>query len=92
MIGGRFLIGWGVGLASCIAPLYIQELAPTRQRGRMVVVNVVAITGGACQSVKFRVDPFAVAKPTILGQVIAYGERNIILRYGGAYCDYYLII
>ena len=28
------------------APLYIQELAPTRQRGRMVVINVVAITGG----------------------------------------------
>ncbi|KAF8323026.1 general substrate transporter [Clavulina sp. PMI_390] len=46
MIGGRFLVGWGVGLASCIAPLYIQELAPTRQRGRMVVINVVAITGG----------------------------------------------
>lgn len=46
MSGGRFLIGWSVGLASCIAPLYIQELAPTRQRGRMVVLNVVAITGG----------------------------------------------
>ncbi|KAK0199325.1 general substrate transporter [Desarmillaria ectypa] len=46
MIGGRFLIGIGVGLASCIAPLYIQELSPTRLRGRMVVMNVVAITLG----------------------------------------------
>ncbi|THH00255.1 hypothetical protein EW026_g2249 [Hermanssonia centrifuga] len=45
-IGGRFLIGFGVGLASCIAPLYIQELSPTRLRGRMVVLNVVMITGG----------------------------------------------
>ncbi|KAI0703014.1 general substrate transporter [Cytidiella melzeri] len=46
MIGCRFLIGVGVGLASCVAPLYIQELSPTRQRGRMVVLNVVLITGG----------------------------------------------
>ncbi|KZS86814.1 general substrate transporter [Sistotremastrum niveocremeum HHB9708] len=46
MIAGRFLIGLGVGLASCIAPLYIQELSPTRLRGRMVVLTVVAITGG----------------------------------------------
>ncbi|KAF5367764.1 hypothetical protein D9758_009840 [Tetrapyrgos nigripes] len=46
MIGNRFLIGVGVGLASCIAPLYIQELSPTRLRGRMVVLNVVMITLG----------------------------------------------
>ncbi|KAF8953330.1 general substrate transporter [Flammula alnicola] len=46
LIGGRFLIGIGVGLAACIAPLYIQELSPTRLRGRMVVLNVVMITLG----------------------------------------------
>ncbi|CDO72566.1 hypothetical protein BN946_scf184983.g49 [Trametes cinnabarina] len=39
-IGGRFLIFIGVGIASCIAPVYIQELSPTRLRGRMVVLNV----------------------------------------------------
>ncbi|TBU44093.1 general substrate transporter [Dichomitus squalens] len=54
MIGCRFLIGIAVGLASCIAPLYIQELSPTRLRGRMVVVNVVAITGG--QVVAYGID------------------------------------
>lgn len=45
-IAGRFLLGIGVGLASCIAPLYIQELSPTRLRGRMVVINIAMITGG----------------------------------------------
>ena len=45
-IGGRFVIGVGVGLASSIAPLYIQELSPTRQRGRMVVLNVAILTLG----------------------------------------------
>lgn len=53
-IGGRFLIGIGVGLASCIAPLYIQELSPTRLRGRMVVLNVVMITLG--QVVAYGID------------------------------------
>ncbi|KAJ3777633.1 general substrate transporter [Lentinula raphanica] len=54
MIGGRFLIGIGVGLASCIAPLYIQELAPTRLRGRLVVLNVVMITLG--QVIAYGID------------------------------------
>ena len=37
-----------------MAPLYIQELSPTRLRGRMVVVNVVMITGG--QVVAYGID------------------------------------
>ncbi|KAI0764202.1 general substrate transporter [Trametes elegans] len=54
MIGGRFLIGIGVGIAACVAPVYIQELSPTRLRGRMVVLNVVMITGG--QVIAYAID------------------------------------
>ncbi|KAK9476876.1 hypothetical protein V1514DRAFT_335440 [Lipomyces japonicus] len=46
MIVGRFIMGWGVGIASLIAPLYISEMAPARFRGRLVILNVLAITGG----------------------------------------------
>ncbi|KAG8900096.1 myo-inositol transporter [Tulasnella sp. 403] len=46
MIGGRFVIGVGVGLAACTVPLFIGEISPTRLRGRMVTVNVVSITLG----------------------------------------------
>jgi SP family myo-inositol transporter-like MFS transporter 13 len=46
MIVGRLVVGLGVGLASCVAPLYIGELAPTRQRGRLVTINAVACTLG----------------------------------------------
>ncbi|KZT52532.1 general substrate transporter [Calocera cornea HHB12733] len=46
MVVSRFLVGLGVGLAACIVPLYIGELSPTRLRGRMVTVNVIAITFG----------------------------------------------
>lgn len=54
MVGCRFLVGIGVGLASCVAPLYIQELSPTRLRGRMVVLNVVMITLG--QVIAYGID------------------------------------
>ncbi|THH19543.1 hypothetical protein EW146_g1641 [Bondarzewia mesenterica] len=53
-IGTRFLVGLGVGTASCVAPMYIQELSPTRLRGRMVVINVVAITLG--QVIAYAID------------------------------------
>ncbi|CED85172.1 general substrate transporter [Phaffia rhodozyma] len=46
MIGCRFVIGLGVGVASCVVPLYIGELSPTVMRGRCVTINVVAITLG----------------------------------------------
>ncbi|SCV74070.1 BQ2448_6502 [Microbotryum intermedium] len=43
---GRLILGFGVGSAALIIPLYISELAPTCQRGRLVTLNVIAITGG----------------------------------------------
>ncbi|GME87258.1 unnamed protein product [[Candida] boidinii] len=47
MIVGRFVgMGFGVGIGSLIAPLYIAELAPSKFRGRLVVVNCLCITGG----------------------------------------------
>ncbi|RCK54353.1 Myo-inositol transporter 2 [Candida viswanathii] len=46
MIVGRFILGWGVGIASLIAPLMISELAPAQYRGRLIVTNVMFITGG----------------------------------------------
>ena len=70
-IGGRFLVGIGVGLAACIAPLYIQELSPTRQRGRMVVLKYVIRIVFIIPSI-----PLIVLNSVVmitLGQVIAYG-------------------
>jgi sugar porter (SP) family MFS transporter len=47
----RFIGGMGVGLASTISPMYIAELAPARLRGRLVVVNQLAIVAGLSMSV-----------------------------------------
>ncbi|WWD17533.1 hypothetical protein CI109_101974 [Kwoniella shandongensis] len=46
MVAGRFIVGLGVGLASCIVPLYIGELSPTKLRGRLVTMNAVVVTLG----------------------------------------------
>lgn len=46
MIAGRFILGFGVGSASLVAPLMLSELAPPKYRGRLIVTNCIFITGG----------------------------------------------
>ncbi len=46
LVGGRFLVGFGVGIAAVAAPLYAAEIAPTAQRGRFVSSYQLAITIG----------------------------------------------
>lgn len=46
MAVGRLVVGFGVGSAAMIVPMYIAELAPTKHRGRMIGLNNVSITGG----------------------------------------------
>ncbi|KAL2846910.1 general substrate transporter [Aspergillus pseudoustus] len=43
---GRLIVGFGVGSASMVVPLYIAEIAPTRARGRLIGLNNMSITGG----------------------------------------------
>jgi sugar porter (SP) family MFS transporter len=42
----RFLGGVGIGVASISTPMYIAEITPASQRGRLVSVNQIAIMGG----------------------------------------------
>lgn len=46
IIVGRVFVGWGVGMASMTAPLYISEASPHRIRGALVSTNGLLITGG----------------------------------------------
>lgn len=39
MLAGRLVMGFGVGIAAGIAPLFIGELAPTTKRGRLVTIS-----------------------------------------------------
>ena len=43
---GRLVIGFGVGSAAMVVPLYIAEIAPARARGRLIGLNNMSITGG----------------------------------------------
>jgi SP family arabinose:H+ symporter-like MFS transporter len=47
----RFVGGIGVGLASTVSPMYIAEISPARLRGRMVILNQLAIVVGLSLSV-----------------------------------------
>lgn len=46
LIAGRFIVGLIIGMTSFIVPLYISEIAPTSLRGRLVIINTLAVTGG----------------------------------------------
>lgn len=46
LILGRVFVGFGVGVASVTAPVYIAELSPSEIRGALVATNVLMITGG----------------------------------------------
>jgi SP family myo-inositol transporter-like MFS transporter 13 len=46
MAVGRLVVGFGVGSAAMVVPLYIAEIAPTKVRGRLIGLNNMSITGG----------------------------------------------
>lgn len=46
MTVGRLIVGFGVGSAAMIVPLYIAEVAPAKLRGRMIGLDNMSITGG----------------------------------------------
>lgn len=46
LIGARLLGGLGIGAATMVCPLYISEVSPERQRGRMVTLFQFTITIG----------------------------------------------
>ncbi|KAI0534274.1 general substrate transporter [Xylaria digitata] len=46
MTVGRLVIGFGVGSAAAIVPLYIAEISPSKYRGRMIGLDNMSITGG----------------------------------------------
>lgn len=43
---GRLGVGFAIGLACYVVPLYISELAPAKMRGALVAKNTMAVTGG----------------------------------------------
>jgi SP family galactose:H+ symporter-like MFS transporter len=46
LVASRVIIGLAIGLTSVAAPMYIAELAPPRQRGRLVSLFQLAVTTG----------------------------------------------
>lgn len=46
LVIGRIVVGVGIGMAAMAVPMYIAESAPANIRGKLVVVNVLFITGG----------------------------------------------
>ncbi|XP_011606020.1 proton myo-inositol cotransporter isoform X1 [Takifugu rubripes] len=46
LLVGRVTVGLGIGIASMTVPVYIAEVSPPHQRGQLVTINSLFITGG----------------------------------------------
>ena len=46
LMGGRLVVGFGVGVASMIEPIYLSEVAPIKKRGVVVATEIIAVTQG----------------------------------------------
>src|SRR5919112_172738 len=46
LVVGRIVLGFAVGVASVVVPLYLAEMAPASQRGRIVTVNQLMLVIG----------------------------------------------
>jgi MFS transporter, SP family, galactose:H+ symporter len=46
LLVGRLLVGLAIGVASMLAPLYLAEISPAQERGAIVSLNQLCITGG----------------------------------------------
>lgn len=46
LICGRLLVGIAVGVSAQCVPLFLSEISPSRIRGFMLTLNIIAITGG----------------------------------------------
>ena len=54
LIMGRFILGLAIGVSSYTVPLFISEMAPSKTRGSLVLLNAIMITGG--EAIAFIVD------------------------------------
>ena len=77
---GRLVVGFGVGSAAMVVPLYIAEIAPTMVRGRLIGLNNMSITGGQVISygigAAFAHVPHGWRYMVGLGEFV-YGSHNI---------------
>ena len=46
LMAGRFIIGFGVGMASLVVPVYLSEVSPQQVRGTVVAIDIMLVTFG----------------------------------------------
>jgi SP family myo-inositol transporter-like MFS transporter 13 len=77
LIGGRVMVGLGIGIASIAAPLYIAETSPSHIRGALVSVNTLMVTTG--QFVSYLVN-YGFTQVVLSSRICIFSLKNFILH------------
>jgi SP family galactose:H+ symporter-like MFS transporter len=80
LLGGRLLLGFGVGGASVLTPLYLSEIAPAERRGALVSFNQLAMVTGILVS---NIVGFAFAASGAWRWMLVLGGLPGVLLAGG---------
>ncbi|MCP3966079.1 MAG: sugar porter family MFS transporter [Lentisphaerae bacterium] len=81
LLAGRFIVGLIIGMTSFIVPLYISEIAPTSLRGRLVIINTLAVTGGMLGS--YILNVFLAPMPHNWRFMLGIGVLPAAFMFGG---------
>lgn len=74
MCVGRLIVGFGVGSAAMVVPLYIAEIAPTKVRGKLIGLNNMSITGG--QVISYGIGAAFAHVPNGWRYMVGLGKRS----------------
>lgn len=80
MVVGRSIVGFAVGGASLVVPLYISELSPAAFRGRLVTLSILFITAG--QVVAYVIGYALSAQRNGWRWMVGLGAAPAILQFG----------
>ena len=80
MVVGRMVVGFAVGGASLVVPLYISELSPSASRGRLVTLSILFITIG--QVVAYFIGYMLSMQSGGWRWMVGLGAAPAVLQYG----------
>jgi MFS family permease len=78
---GRAIGGWGVGMLSCLAPLYMSEISPKEIRGSLLALEQFSIVSGVVVGFWYLLPLFLIDVGSIMELEISIPNYHSVFHY-----------